>query len=261
MADALYLYGLAPREHYAKLDALDADIELLEHAGLAAVYRRCLQREFAHSESDAGQGHLNRRLLSQIGEHDNIVQSIIAITPFFPARFATLYSSKEVLLSFMRSNHSAIENFLSSSAGHREWAVKGYIKREQACDYLLAEALRQQPPKSECPGQRYVQKRQTALKVERQITQWLQARAEEVIERLSQLTADIVKRPLPAPIDSDTTEECFGNWALLLADDRIDSLQQALDDINAREAPHGLRFGCTGPWALYSFSQKIMLKN
>lgn len=262
MSDALYLYGLAPCAYHKTLEALpNCNVGLLKYAGLVAIYRQCQRREFEHSEADTDQHGLNRQLLLQIVQHDSVTQSVLAASPLFPVRFATLYSGEAALLNFMRLNHITIEAFLRSSEGYREWAVKGYVKREQAKNYRLAEELAQQPSAEESAGKRYVRERQMALKVERQLSQWLQTRAEQKIKQLSQFAADIIKRPLPASAQADEVGECFGNWAFLLADECVDAFKQTLHDINLQEAACGLQFSCTGPWALYSFCQQVAIKN
>ncbi|WP_163836700.1 GvpL/GvpF family gas vesicle protein [Spartinivicinus ruber] len=261
MADALYLYGLAPWAHHPALEKLGTNIKLLKYANLVAIYRQCFRSEFSNPEPATDPEQFNRQLLIQIDQHDAITQAVVATSPFFPTGFATLYSSKDRLLNFMSTNHKVIEAFLKSSKGHKEWAIKGYVKRKQARDYLMAQEseLPQKPAGS--PGQHYVKERQRTLKIERQLTQWLQTRAEYVVTNLSQLASDIIKRPLPATAQSDTEEECFGNWAFLLPDDHISTFKQTLHDINLLETPRGLYFKCTGPWALYSFSQNLPIKN
>ena len=259
MTDALYLYGLVTQTQQQHLGNLGPDIKLLKYAELVAIYRQCHRSEFNHSESAVNLDRLNPRLLAQIDEHDRVTRAVVSTSPLFPAGFATLYSGTDALLSFMRTNHQAIADFLHASEGHGEWAIKGYIKREQARDYLCARESEQQQILEESPGQRYVRERQIALKIEKQLTPWLQKRAQEAIEQLSQVAADITRRPVPAAAPSDG--ECFGNWAFLLADDCIDRFKQTLEDINLREEECGIHFNCTGPWALYSFSQNVVIKN
>ena len=262
MKRVLYLYGLALWKHHAVLQAiLGADIQLLQHAGLAAICRSCLHSEFDHATSVNNPNKLDRQLLEQIKQHEAVAQAVITVGSFFPARFATLYSNEAALFGFMRTNHQAIEDFLESSQGHTEWAVKGYIKRTQAQDYLLAQELEQQNISAISVGQRYVKEKQIALQVERRLTQWLQTQAKQALAQLSEWVTDRMQRSLPAATQAEHDKECFGNWAFLLAEDQMHRFQSTLDHINLTHAPFGLFFVCTGPWALYSFSQHVVIKN
>ncbi len=261
MTMALYLYGLVPWAYHDALEALDANIKLLKYADLAAVYRQYPRNELTSFEAESDQQGISRQLLEKISLHDAITQKAIAVSPFFPTGFATFYSNKATLREFMAANHQTIAAFLRSSAGHREWAIKGYITRQQARDHLLAEALRQQSNSVNSAGQNYVKQRQLALKIDNQLTQWLQDRAESAMDHLSQWAAEVIKRPLPASAQTGEGEECFGSWAFLLADEHIDAFAQVLNNLNSKESVCGLRFGCTGPWALYSFSQHVAIEN
>lgn len=265
MKKALYLYGLTLWKHHATLEnVLGEGIKLLKHAGLVAVCRPCQHNEFDHTESGSNadtSNRLHRSLLEQIKQHEIITQNVISIGSFFPARFATLYSTETALLNFMYANHKAMIDFLESSEGYKEWAIKGYIQRTQAKNYLLAKELEAYGMTETAPGKRYVKEKQIALEVEKQLTPWLQMQAEKVMVQLQAWGTDCIQRPLPAATQSEYQGECFGNWAFLLADDQVSQVQQTLAQANQTNAAFGLSFVCTGPWALYSFSQQVAIHN
>jgi hypothetical protein len=262
MTQALYVYCFAPAADQVQLESLVAqliEIRLFSIGQLVAVYREVAISEFTGETAEANLQD-SAWVLPRIQYHQTIITQIMQISPIFPTRFATLYSTHAALGRFMQKNQRAIADFLQQITGREEWSVKGLLNKNTAISYLVDLQLADNKSQlADSKGKRYFQQRQMQIQAEKQLPAWLQQLSQAQLAQLMPLAQNWSPRPVVAQAENQGV--CVINWAFLLETEHLIPFKEKLSEINHILQPTGLRFEYSGPWAAYTFSQHIELEN
>jgi hypothetical protein len=254
---ALYLYCLARPDTPAKLDGPGVDserpLDLIPFKDVMAVVSEVRVGDFLGPSAEA-----QMKDLAWVGpracRHEEVIERAMRFSPVVPARFATLFSSRESLATWLKSHHDAISRALDRFADHEEWAVKGTLDRRKAEARFLAAALERQGgvlPSS--PGARYFEERRIRVGVSQEIDAWLSEAGARIAKALLDLAVEFREREVVS--DGAPGEEGAGmlNWAFLVSRSRVDDFSARLQQINTEHADSGLVLSLSGPWPPYSF--------
>jgi len=191
-------------------------------------------------------------------QHEQVIEEVMQYSPVLPARFGTLFSSRESLQGLLENNHSQIGQFLVHMRDKEEWAVKCILSRATAKQRLLSEKLSklQKDLDSTPPGMRYFKERQVMAEVDKALSRWLAEVCNAVAEKLKVFSVDSKKRGLvQAP--EDNSMEMVANWAFLVGRSVVQNFKAMVDKANRDHNDQGLFFRCSGPWPPYTFSPPL----
>jgi Gas vesicle synthesis protein GvpL/GvpF len=239
-----YLYCLAPSGRALELQ--EADVFVWPCDDISAVLSEANREEFCGEGSDARLGDL-AWLAPRVFRHEAVVEQVMVQSPVLPARFATLFSSRDSLQSFIVQHRDAITGYFAHLGDKREWAVKGLLGRPVAGQ--SAEA-----PPAATPGKNYLQKKRSEVQAGELTNQWLRATCEKAAGELERHSSAFRERQLWSGSESGAASEVILNWAFLLAGGAEADFRQSVADLDERHRERGLSFALSGPWPPYSFA-------
>lgn len=187
--------------------------------------------------------------------HETVVEAVMRASPVMPARFGTLFSSRERLIAWLAIHSVAISRALDRLEDHEEWAVKGRLNRRVAEAPLLAAALARSAA-SASPGARYLEERRLRVGIGLDLDAWLQTLCERVAGQLREHAVEFRERVV-APAASDKDGVPILNWAFLVPRESVGDFRAAVQRITATHADHGVVLDCSGPWPSYSFCPSL----
>jgi len=265
MEQALYLFCLARGGLVPQLDveglADDSPLLLEDFSDVIGVVCEVPVNEFSGPAAEA-----KLRDLAWVGpraiRHDRVIEQAMGYSPVLPARFGTLFSSREALDRLVKRNISEIIRFFDHVTGKDEWAVKALVSRAELRDRLFGEkrAGRQESLASLPPGARYFKEKQILAEVEKEVGRWLKEATNVVGHRLTECAADWRKRDIVLSTQEGTGRETVVNWAFLVDRRLLGDFEARIDAANREYREHGLLFELSGPWPPYSFAPPLELE-
>jgi hypothetical protein len=228
---------------------------------LAAVYCLVPQEEFSGADSE-------RRLqdLAWMGprvcRHQEVVEAVMRHSPVLPARFGTLFSSREKLDQVLRVHHDTVRQFLDRVIHQEEWGVKGLLDRPRALEARLAELLGREADRLAdlAPGRRYFEEQRLKAQAEKELYRWLREVGAHLAAELQDYALNQRQRRLPGRGGNGSGQEVILNWAFMVPTAAVGGFKSQIEAANRRHGPDGLTFKCTGPWPPYSFSPALNLE-
>jgi len=247
----LWVYGVVDGEapdlpRHAGVDKRH-DVELIRHAGLAAVASAVPLEEF---QQDALEEMLEdlQRLAALARAHERVLDDRLALGPVVPLRICTIYESADRVREMLEREHRSLADALRRLSGNAEWGVKAYLV---AGDAAPEEAVATAGPAS---GIDYLARKRD----ERDAADAARREADATVERihgcLSERALDAVLSPAQDPGLSGEHREMVLNAAYLVPDTRTEEFRSLVDDLTRRHAPDGVVLELTGPWPAYHFA-------
>lgn len=202
----------------------------------------------------------NMETLSWVGPravmHEQVVEAVMGAGPVYPARFGTLFSSVDRLEDTVAAHREALDAFLRRVDAAGEWAIKGFLDRDQAADHLAARSTEPEDG-AESAGAAYLQRRLQEQKARESVDDWLAATTESLLETVEEAGTDIRVLDLRRSLHAAADQSMAFNWAVLVEEEALPALQQRVQAANERFEPAGLTLHLTGPWPPYSFRPKL----
>lgn len=252
-ASALYAYCLSRAGAAAGVSGGGLDSEPVEEvvAGeVAAVISAAKVGDYQGPAAEARMRDL-AWIVPRACRHEEVIESVMRGSPVVPLRFATLFSSRASLETWLEVNREAIAAALGRLAGHEEWAVRVGIDRPAAEAPLVAAAL-QRLPASASPGVRYMEERRIRAGIGRELSAWVEEVCNELAGRLRADAADFCERPVGAAEAGDGAAPIC-HWAFLVPAARVARFREYAEQAAAGYAERGVTVACSGPWPPYSF--------
>jgi hypothetical protein len=103
-------------------------LEALEAGQLAAVVRSVSAADFTPEALERRVAEAGR-LEAMVLEHNAIVAAVQEERPILPAKFGSVYGSREDLATALAASHDALVSLLERLQGTDEWAVHVYVER------------------------------------------------------------------------------------------------------------------------------------
>jgi hypothetical protein len=264
MAQCCYLFCLARAGLLPPLEGQGLEGSPLGVASLgdlAAVYCLVDQEEFCGADSE-------QRLqdLAWIGprvcRHQEVVEQVMRHSPVVPARFGTLFSSREKLEQALKVHHDPVRLFLDQVAQQEEWGVKGLLDRSQALAARLAELMDREAERLAdlAPGRRYFEAQRLKAQAEQELRRWLKQAGRQLAAELQDYALNQRQRRLPGLGGNGSGREVILNWAFMVPQAAAAAFKARVEAASRRCGPAGLIFKCTGPWPPYSFSPTLDLE-
>lgn len=257
--EALYLYCLA---HGAggppAIDGRGVDgehsLNLIPFQDVVAVVSTVSVDDFCGPAAEARMRDL-AWVAPRACRHETVVEAVMRASPVMPARFGTLFSSRERLVAWLAIHHVAISRALDRLGAHEEWAVKGRLNRRAAEAPLLAAALaRSAAPAS--PGARYLEERRIRAGIGQELNAWLQTLCDWVVGQLREHAVEFRERAI-GPKGADEEGIPILHLAFLVPCGSVGDFRASVQRITATHAEHGVVLDCSGPWPSYSFCPSL----
>ena len=261
----LYLFCLARLSLLPPLEETGLDrrspLRLASFGDLAAIYCAVSPEEFCGPDAASHLGDL-----SWVGpracRHQEVVESVMRHSPVLPARFGTLFSSREKLEQVLRVHHDTVTRFLEEVADQQEWAVKGLLTKTLALEAHLADRLAREMDRLVAlpSGRRYLEEQRLRSEAEQELFRWLRKVCRELAAELNDVSLHHRDGRLADRGGNGSGQEMVLNWAFLVPKAAAAAFQARIEAANRHHGPYGLIFKCTGPWPPYSFSPSLTME-
>ncbi len=257
---ALYVFCIARLDLLTTIDAIGGDgdgvLQLIPFHDVVAVVSTVSVNDFCGPVAEA-----RLKDVAWVGRrawrHEAIVERVMQSSPILPARFATLFSSRERLEAWLAAHHAAISASLDRVTGHEEWAVKGRLDRQRAEARLFVAALERErgtlPPS---PGTRYLDEHRIRARVGRELDLWLEEACDRAVAEL-QVHATEFRERVVVPEARVAGGLGILNWAFLVARRTIGDFGATVRRLNHELHDQGLVLDVSGPWPPYSFCPSL----
>ena len=258
---ATYLYCLARSGALGAIDGpgLDAEhpLALIQFKDIVAVVSTVRSDDFVGAPAEARMSDL-----AWVGpracRHEAVIERAMRVSPVVPARFAALFSSREILAAWLDAHHDAISSALDRFADHEEWAVKGTLDRRKAeARFLDAALARQGGARASSPGRRYLDERRIQAGIGQEIDAWLKEVSAGIARALLDHAVELREREVVSGGAPDEAGARILNWAFLVPRGSVGDFGARVQRINAEHALHGLALDLSGPWPPYSFCPSL----
>jgi len=258
---ATYLYCLARSGALAAIDGpgLDAEhpLDLIRFKDIVAVVSTVRADDFVGAPAEARMSDL-----AWVGpracRHEAVIERAMRVSPVVPARFAALFSSREILAAWLDAHHDAISSALDRFADHEEWAVKGTLDRRKAeARFLDAALARQGGALSSSPGRRYFEERRIQAGIGQELDAWLKEVSAGIARALLDHAVELREREVVSGGAPDEAGARILNWAFLVPRGSVGDFGAQVQRINAEHALYGLALDLSGPWPPYSFCPSL----
>jgi hypothetical protein len=190
-------------------------------------------------------------LLPRIRYHESVVESAMAWSPVFPARFATLFASVASLTDFMRRHETAIARFLEQVTGQQEWT----LRLTAALDDLATHddlAVELWPDWSGYSlGKRYLRLREERPRLLRLAGERVAQLVPAILDGLRPLVTAI--RPLGSVEPPGSGAQYIEKHAILVSVSQLAALHDRAGELAAEQKNQRLQIALSGPWPPYSF--------
>jgi len=242
---AWYVYGVA--EDDPTLARLKG-VELIRQSGLAAVMREVPLDEYDEAVLPE---RLNDRdwLERNARAHEDVLQSVAAVTAVVPLRFGAIYRSRDQVRRMLDERAGEFQSTLERVRGHVEIGVKAWIDVPALERTLGAD----ETPTANSAGAAYLQRRRREQERSREAAIRCAELAEEAHRRLSEVAVSAVaNRPQPREL-TGRPEAMLLNGAYLVRSDE-DQLRREVERLAAEHSSHGVEYELTGPWPPHNFA-------
>ena len=233
--ELLYLYGISDKQTDVRVaEGVDghSGVEAIECGGLVCWVSRVDAREFG-AELQTRMENLDWLAGASV-RHQRVVAAIHESTTVLPARFATLFLSRETLAAHVNDSKAQIRRDLDRVEGADEYGIKIFGAPK-------AELI----PPAGSSGRDYLQRKSTMLKQvgKPAMTPQLEAFVDDVTR--------IAAESAPGGSVSGGQRNLVWQRSVLVPRKARQRLEAALAAV--RERAQGYRIECTGPWPPYSF--------
>jgi hypothetical protein len=246
MNDGWYLYGIV-RDPGPQ--TLDAGLQLVRHGELAAIVTPVPLAEYG---AEALRPRLRDPvwLEAAVRRHHDVVARIHAERIILPAKFGSVYASRDDVRDALERGHDELRDRLASLSDCDEWSVHLYATSRQALEHARGHGLDrvEQDLATASPGRAYFLRRKADEARVQATERGLTELAEDAHQRLS---AHAVASELAAcerPNTAADEEIEIARAAYLVQRSRLPDFVAELEDLG-----HSLHDEWTGPWPPYSF--------
>jgi hypothetical protein len=247
---AWYVYGIVAAGYAAAVGepaGIDArhPVATVTEGALAAVTSRVAADEFA--EAPLRERLTDMEWVEGIARgHERVLDALCRETSVIPMRMCTVYRTEGGIREMLSREARSLEQALAELAGKAEWGVKVFA------DPATAIAGKDASPPSGTGAEYMEQRREERDRTERLDN--LLGEASAAIHRcLETVSAAALVNPPQRPEASGHAGEMILNGVYLVADDALDSFQQAVATLQDQFGDLGLELIQTGPWPPYNF--------
>lgn len=243
--DALYLYAFISSSDDVVLDIQGIDSQhslfLIKERALCAVVSFVDMTQFTGEQGDK-----NLADIQWIGPramaHETVVEKISQSAAALPARFGTLFSSRQQLSQVLTQTYDQIMAFLDQVLDKEEWGVKGFCQRQQCVDKIAAEDIVTQGDalKKITPGRRYFEEKKIQTQAEKKFSSWLNETIKQLSQTFSVAWLTQVELKLLSKKATAREEDMVFNWAFLVPKEKLTEFKALVEQVNQTYCSQGV---------------------
>jgi hypothetical protein len=221
------------------------DVELIRHAGLAAVASQVPLDEFGERNLHETLENLDRlEVLARA--HQRVLDEALRRGAVVPFRICTIYESDGRVREMLARENDHLMAALRRLRGTAEWGVKAY-----AVGRVDGEGAAAKPSS----GTDYLSRKRADRDAAAIAQGAVDAVVESVHARLRDQAADaVLSLPQTGPLSTHEGEMVL-NAAYLVGDADVPGFSALVDELAGRHGQDGLELELTGPWPAYHFSE------
>lgn len=250
----VWVYGVVPGDapELPRRAGVDErhDVELIRHAGLAAVGSAVPRAEYRREALEVQLEDL-QRVAALARAHQRVLDDALALGPVVPLRICTIYDSADRVREMLEHERPSLAAALQRLSGTAEWGVKAYAGAAAAAGAAPAGAAATSRPAS---GIDYLARKREQRDAAGAARRAADAVVELIHERLSEHALDAVLSPAQDPTLSGEDREMLLNAAYLVPETRTDEFETLVAALARRHARDGIVLELTGPWPAYHFA-------
>lgn len=221
------------------------DVELIRHAGLAALVSAVSLDEFGESGLRETLEDLDRlEVLARA--HELVLDEALRVGAVVPFRLCTIYSSAARVEEMLARAREPLTAALRRLRGVAEWGVKAYAGggAHGANDAAAGDPV---------SGTDYLSRRSAERAAAAGARQTVDTAVEDVHARLRESATDAMLSLPHASALTGREAEMVLNGAYLVADADADAFRARVAELDGRHRADGLQLELTGPWPAYHF--------
>ncbi len=258
----IYLYCIAASDRLMSLSCRgieeNTDVCSKRFDDLCFVYSHVKLHNFTGASGDDNMRNIEW-VSPRAVAHEKVVRHVMKMSPVYPIRFATIFSSMESLEKQLEPYFSNISIFLHETNGKGEYSLKGFLIRKKMIDFLSKKffAFEIKALDEMLPGKRYFEKQKLIRRIESGVDTLAKEALENFLNSLISRFKKYKKRkPLSGDLCGDGSEMVF-NLAFLIKDTEQEIFRNQIAQSKADLEDKGLVIRLTGPWPPYSFCKNI----
>jgi hypothetical protein len=231
---------------------LAPELQLFSHArsSLSAVCGWASMREWSGPEAEERMRDLEW-LTPRVMRHEAVIEAAMRVSPVLPARLGTLFSSLRALDRFFAAHQATIAGFLAETEGKEEWAVKGFLDRARAREWLSS-TMAAAEGSSAASGAGYLRERRARIAAAHEINHWAAHTLDPIVDELRRYAAGSYQRS-PGPQAAADRPQPILNLAFLVARENLAGFRRCVERATHEQRARGLELAMSGPWPPYSF--------
>ncbi len=196
-------------------------------------------------------------LTPRVLAHEKIASILSKGSMFYPCRFGVLFSEHQMIIDFIASNRSTLEEYYQQTANHAEYGLKIYLHEEEALSQCRKALLHAGNSTSEYSSnylkQRLIEKHARA-KVAQSVREFL-AHTDQELECISKSQCHRRISSLHQSVDK---RQLIANRAILVPLSKKQELLSFIEKANKKkEYEQYIQCELTGPWPCYSFCPQL----
>jgi hypothetical protein len=245
----LWAYGVLDGDDSVPLEGRGVDpahdVELIRHAGLAAVASQVPLDEFGERNLHEMLEDLDRlEVLARA--HQRVLDEALGRGAVVPFRICTIYETAARVREMLERERDHLKAALRRLRGTAEWGVKAY-----AVGRVDAERAAAKPSS----GTDYLARKRASRGAAESAREAVDAVVESVHARLRERATDaVLSPPQTGPLSAHEGEMVL-NAAYLVGDADVTGFGALVAELAGRHGQDGLELELTGPWPAYHFSE------
>ncbi|HWH92399.1 MAG TPA: GvpL/GvpF family gas vesicle protein [Baekduia sp.] len=220
-----------------------APVELLRHAGLAALLSEVPLADFGEESLRAGLEDLDR-VEALARAHDHVLEAALATGTVIPFRMCTIYETPDHVREMLESRRGPFVAALRRLDGSAEWGVKAFL-------VLGPESVAER--QAAASGVDYLARKREQREAAEEARMTSEAAVAAIHAQVAeQADAAVLGRAQDRGLSGRDAEMVL-NASYLVSRERADRLRHLIDELSAAYAEHGIALELTGPWPPYHF--------
>lgn len=267
-AQGLYLYCL--RERNEASSAISAEgidgkghVFLVPYREWEAVVSEVSLAEFGSEEIQEkaredlnwikGKSIAHERVIEEAMTQDGTVVSVI------PMRFGTIFEDKGQIEATLREDYPRIKEVFDRIRDKQEWGVKVYLTDKDTWERAIKENNKAIKEKEEevaslPEGMAFFMEEELKQTIAKEAGRALDLLVGGLFDRLAGQSVASVKNKLLAKELTGKRATMVLNSAYLVREDRVESFQQAIEELTRQHNAEGLTLDYSGPWPAFNFT-------
>lgn len=262
---AFYLYCITTAENCDSIAGKGIDgapLVQVPHRGLTAVVSEVQGADFDAQFPGQRLGDASW-VAERAVKHQEVVGKIFSSAPVLPARFGTLFESKDRIAEWLTEYHDRIVTFLDRVRDSAEWSLKGFLDRDEAERRLALEAVEAESGRLDeiSPGARYFEQKKIEQRAKARLDAWIDDLRAGIGEAVQAVAEEGCSNSLISRRATGKEEDMVFNFAFRVHERRVPELDETIEGLRRRYSDDGLFFVVSGPWPPYSFCPNFESEN